>query len=176
MSPRSAFAKDHINISFFEALSTLGTLGAGFTLGVVVQGPPNETTIGWKPSSVTTLAALSSILFVIVVLLSQGLGQLFKFERKTIADGINEPFIRRSLAILSLTLQALVIGAFVFLELVLTAYSPKVGWTGIAITSFLAIIAFALWVGQALNRKPVNRVRKFFAKRLEQLQNISREA
>lgn len=139
----------------FEALSTLGTLGAGFPLVVVVQGVSLPGTAQFNASTVNTWAALSSVLFVLIVLLSQGLSQLFKFDRKSIAAGIHEPFIKRSLAVISLLLQTLVLGAFLFLELVLTAYSPKVGWVGITITSVLALIASALWLGQALGQKPV---------------------
>ena len=123
---------------------------------MVVHGPSSPTPAGFKASTVTTWAAVSSVLFVLTVLLSQGLEQLFKFERKTIADGIDEPFYKRSLAVISLLLQVLVLGAFLFLELVLTAYSPKVGWIGIAFTSVLALIAFVLWLAQAMNKRPVH--------------------
>ena len=53
-------------------------------------------------------------------------------------------------------LQVLVLGAFLFLELVLTAHSPIVGWTGIGFTSFLALIAFVLWFLQAIRRRPLS--------------------
>ena len=59
------------------------------------------------------------------------------------------------MAAISLLLQAQVLGAFVCLELVLTAYSPIVGWIGIGVTSMLALVALALWVLQVMNRNPV---------------------
>ena len=112
---------------------------------------------GFRPSTVNNWAAISSILFVLTVLVSQGCSQLFKFEQGTIADGIDDedPGIRWCLATLSLLLQAQVLGAFLFLELVLAAHSPKVGFVGIALTSFLALIALFLWFLQATGRKPI---------------------
>jgi hypothetical protein len=140
----------------FEALSTLGTLGAGFTLSVAIQHKPSPTPAGFDASTVTTWAAVSSVLFVLTVLVSQGLGQLFKFERKEIADGFDrkDRVVKWLLAGASLLLQGQVLGAFLFLELVLTAYAPTVGWVGIGITSFLALVAFVLWFGQATAKIP----------------------
>ena len=140
----------------FQALSTLGTLGAGFTLAVAIQDKTSPTPAGFDAATVTTWAAVSSILFVLTVLVSQGLGQLFKFERNEIINGVNgkDPFIKWLLAGTSLLLQGQVLGAFLCLELVLTAYASTVGWVGIGITSFLALVAFVLWVGQCTAGDP----------------------
>lgn len=136
----------------------MGTLGAGFTLAVVIQRKESPTPAGFEATTVTTWAALSFVLFVLTVLVSQGLTQLFKFERKDIADRIDDPFIKLFLALISLLLQGQVLGAFVFLELVLTAYASNVGYAGIAITSILALVCLILWFMQAvMNARPVNR-------------------
>ena len=141
----------------FSALSTLGTLGAGFTFSVVVQQSAAENVAGFSPSTVTNFAAISSILFVLTVLVAQGCSQLFKFEQAIIAEGVDEddPCVQWALASLSLLLQAQLLGAFLFLELVLAAHAPTVGWIGIAFTVFLALVALGLWLLQAFNRQPV---------------------
>lgn len=66
---------------------------------------------------VTTWAAISSILFIQTVIVSQGSSQLFKFEQAAIVEGIDEddPCIRWWLSGLSLLLQGHIIGAFLFL-------------------------------------------------------------
>ncbi|KAK3683264.1 hypothetical protein LTR37_020407 [Vermiconidia calcicola] len=144
-------------LGFFGALSTLGTLGAGFTLSVVVQGSNAPSPAGFSPAIVNTWAAVSSVLFVLTVLVCQGCVQLFKFERGSIVEGIDndDHVIKHTLSGLSLLLQVQVLGAFLFLELVLTAHSPVVGGIGIAITSLLALIALCLWALQATGRRPV---------------------
>lgn len=48
----------------------------------------------------------------------------------------------------SFTLQALVVGAFLFLSLGLVAYTKVVGWIAVAITIAAAGIAISLWVKQ----------------------------
>ncbi len=138
-------------------MSTLGTLGAGFTLSVVVQDSDHANRAGFSPSTVNTWAAISSTLFVLTVLVSQGCSQLFKFEQAVIADGVDDedPCIRWPLSALSLLLQAQVLGAFLFLELVITAHTPIVGWIGIGVTTFLAGIAFLLWLQQAMGKKSI---------------------
>lgn len=137
-----------IHDRFLSALSTLGTLGAGFTLSVVVNSPKIPNASGFAPRTVTTWAAISSILFVLTVLVCQGSTQLFKFQNKFIVRGIDhdDHLIKHALAALSLLLETQVLGAFLFLELVLTAHAPVVGWIGVALTGVLALLALWLWV------------------------------
>lgn len=140
----------------------MGTLGAGFTLSVVVLSPPDPDDLNFKrfsPKTVNMFAGISSILFVLTVLVSQGCAQLFRFEQTCIAEGVDndEALVLWSLAGLSLLLQVQVLGAFMFLELVLTAHEPVVGWVGIALTSGLGVIALGLWALQATGRRPVAR-------------------
>lgn len=114
---------------------------------------------------------------MLTVLVSQGFAQFFKFERREIAEHVHHPFIKCFLAATSLVLQTQILGAFLFLELVLTgacardlldsnevcadldvAYAPTVGWVGIGITSVLALVAFVLWLVQAITKgKPLSR-------------------
>ncbi|KAK3054016.1 hypothetical protein LTR09_004792 [Extremus antarcticus] len=145
--------------SFFSALSTLGTLGAGFTLSAVVQSRSTPNKAGFNPDTVATWAAISSVCFVLTVLVCQGCTQLFKFEHKIIIKGIDHDnhAIKHCLAALSLLLETQVLAAFLFLELVLTAHAPVVGWIGIAITSVLALVALYLWALQATRQWPVSR-------------------
>ena len=144
---------------FLTALSTLGTLGAGFTLSVVVNSTNTSNAAGFAPKTVTTWAAVSSILFVLTVLVCQGCTQLFKFQNKFIVRGIDhdDHLIKHSLAALSLLLETQVLGAFLFLELVLTAHAPVVGWNGVAITSILAVLALYLWGLQVMRWWPAKR-------------------
>ena len=97
------------------------------------------------------------MLFILTVLVCQGAGQMFRFEEGSIIEGINndEPAIRWFLAVLALQLQLQVIAAFLFLELVLAAHVPVVGWVGLSLTGVLALLAIFLWVLQATGRKPV---------------------
>lgn len=103
--------------SLFSALSTLGTLGAGFTLSVIVQDSHKPNRAGFKPSTVTTWAAISSLLFIQTVTISQGSSQLFKFEQAAIAEGVeqDDPCVKWWLSGLSLLLEAHIICAFLFL-------------------------------------------------------------
>ena len=139
----------------------MGTLGSGFTLSVVVLSPPPKDLKfkGFSPQTVKKFAAVSSILFVLTVLVSQGCAQLFRFEQNCIAEGVDndEALVLWSLAGLSLLLQVQVLGAFLFLELVLTAHEPVVGWVGIGLTAGLGVVAMGLWGLQATGRKPVAR-------------------
>lgn len=159
-SSKSAVTDVLLTFSLFGALSTMGTLGAGFTLSVVVLSPPDPDNMGYKrfsPHSIDRFGAISSVLFVLTVLVSQGCAQLFRFEQGSIADGLDDDewFITWGLAALSLLLQVQVLGAFVFLQLVLTAYQPVVGWIGIALTSALGMVALGLWLLQATGRRPI---------------------
>ena len=125
---------------------------------MVVQESYQSNAAGFDPSTVNTWAAISSVLFVLTVLVCQGCVQLFKFERDGIVKGIDndDHVIKHSLSALSLLLQTQVLGAFLFLELVLTAHAPMVGWIGLAVTSILALIALCLWALQATGRRPVS--------------------
>lgn len=99
------------------------------------------------------------MLFVFTVLAAQGCAQLFKFEHKAIVRGIDhdDHKIKHGLAALSLLLEVQVLGAFVFLQLVITAHAPSVGGVGIAMTTMLAILAVFLWAVQATRQWPVSR-------------------
>jgi hypothetical protein len=87
-----------------------------------------QTASKFESRTVTTWAAVSSILFVLTVLVSQGCIQLFKFEHKLIVKGIDndDHKIKHFLAAMSLLLEVQVLGAFLFLELVLAAHAPLV--------------------------------------------------
>lgn len=134
--------------SLFTALSTMATHGAGFTLSVVVLSPSGSNDSTYKrfqPKTMTIFVAISSILFVLTALVSQGCAQLFRFEQICIAEGVdnNEPLVLWSLANLSLLLQ------------VLAAHETVVGFVGIALTTCLGIVALVLWGLQTTGRKPV---------------------
>ena len=72
-------------------------------------------------------------------------------------------------------LQTQVIGAFLFLELVLTAHSPKVGYVGVALTSILALVALVLWLLQAFGHRPVATYRRHFVKKPGEDQDVISE-
>lgn len=148
-------------------------------LTVVVQDSHRPNRAGFKPSTLTTWAAISSLLFIQTVIISQGASQLFKFEQAAIAEAVEQedPCVRWWLSGLSLLLQSHIICAFLFLvrvfpagsfrdnthtdifvhiqEMVLAAHVPEVGWYGVATTTIFGFIALLLWFAQATGRKPI---------------------
>ena len=150
-------------LELFNSGSTLGAFFAGFTLNIVVSDSTKH-----KPK-VRTFAAISSLLFVLTVLLCAGSSLAFTFHKELVGKTAAEPtnaaadtrikrfyaWLQRKLlgpngvALLSLTLQLLVLSAVLFFFLVMVAYARVVGWIGVAFTAVALAITLLIWCFQS---------------------------
>lgn len=131
----------------FETGSTLGTLGAGFTVSIVIAPLPEPTSGHFDALKVRKFAATSSLLFVCTVLLCQGGNLVFVFLESAVTNGVKDHKKRVLwlLAAVSFVFQASVLGAFMFFFLVIAGYIWNVGLAGIIIDSILALAALVSW-------------------------------
>lgn len=97
-------------------------------------------------------SAIGAILFVLLVLLCQGLSLLLTFHGKGIAEQYDAKkwCVRFFLAVVSLAFQGLLLAGTMFFCLVVKVYAPATGITAITITGVLMFISLFLWVNQLL--------------------------
>ncbi|KAF2095141.1 hypothetical protein NA57DRAFT_79626 [Rhizodiscina lignyota] len=135
----------------FSSGTTLGSFGAGFTLIIVTQDPSDLKPTTFAPSTVRVFAAISSLLFVLTVLLCQGCKLAFMFQKESIAIALERhscPITKKVLDIVSLALQVFVLTAFLFFSLVILAFVKSVGIIGVAVTGLLVLAAIVVWALQ----------------------------
>ena len=124
--------------NLFYTGSTLGAFFAGFTLNIVVSESAQ------KKARVRHCAAISSLLFVLTVLLCSAFSLAFAFH-----ESIDLRTWRWPLAALSITLQLLVLAAIYFFFQVMLAYAWRTGLVGTGFTVAAAVVAVPVWVWQS---------------------------
>lgn len=131
-------------ISWFETFWTtggsLGTFFAGFSLSIAtsdsVQGIAQD------------YAAISSLLFVLDVLLCSACALLINCRRDEIRDILEGGGWRtNAVSVLSLLLELIFLVAVLFFFLVMKELSYAAGWIGFGFTGVLILAGVGIWVG-----------------------------
>ncbi|EMD85243.1 hypothetical protein COCC4DRAFT_34801 [Bipolaris maydis ATCC 48331] len=133
---------------FLSFVLSLSIFGAS-TFAVIVSEIANPSELGANPrftrETVRTLLGISWLLFIAALYLVAVSMSLLAFRRehaKPSSDGIGKHAWERLGLVASSFIQLLVIAAFLFLSLVLVAYTPAVGWVAVTFTSIAAAFAF----------------------------------
>jgi hypothetical protein len=139
-------------VAWFENLfATGGSLGdffAGFTLNIATSDSTKE--------PARTYAAISSLLFVITVLLCAGCGlgaTLYKPELKEQVTVQGSPSL--TFNAVSLVLQLMLLIAVLFFFLTMMASVKVVGLIGVVFTGIAIVAATGIWVNKFIHRKGV---------------------
>jgi hypothetical protein len=128
---------------FFATIIGVSTLGAGSAFGAIFTDlelkhpPPN-----FNPESVRERLAICWLLFVIALALSGGFASYMVLTKGTIG-GV--PGGLKSLTLLSLLLQLLIVGAFMAASLALMPYG-KVGLGAVILTGIGGALLLIIWV------------------------------
>ena len=135
--------------SFAKGIIGLTTLGASITFSVILSELPDPIAIrSTHPSKLSRKIAfdketvrkfLSVAWLMFVLALGLAMVSLVQLKKKRRAgDGMK---------VLELVLEWLVLAAFMFLALAVSAYVPEVGVAGVAFIAFFALLAFTMWLG-----------------------------
>lgn len=128
--------------SLFTVIVALGTFGTSVTFSYVVSGI-RAPVVHARFSTVEfeVFISLSWLLFLLALAFATLFSTLLAFyNEQAIADWQNPDRAKRLLiqwtaTITTAILYGLVIAAFIFLSLVITAYSPTVGWVACGFTT-----------------------------------------
>ncbi|QDS73239.1 hypothetical protein FKW77_004013 [Venturia effusa] len=146
--------------SFFPAVIVLASFGGSITFSVIPSQLENSHNTRIGNQEVRNFLALAWLFFALA-LGTASTGQLvLTFHRENIekrfqGQGIStERWARQAVWLIcsfpiSLVLQLLVLAAFLFLALVIAAYSPAVGWTAVGFASAGIVGAVPVWFFQS---------------------------
>jgi len=150
--------------SLFTVIVALSTLGASVTFSYVVSGIRTPT--GSHPTFSTkkyeTFMAISWLLFMLDLAVSTLFSTLLTFFKDDAVPDWGSSnlqkrmFIQWSATLATALLYGLTIIAFIFLGLVITAYSAVVGWIAVAFTAAFGLGGFIAIVVQspAFRKRP----------------------
>ena len=133
---------------FFTTVIGIATLGASITFNYILSSPTSPKGKGpFGIDKIQLFLGISWLLFLLA-LACASLGStvltFFKEHWKKDWMGDHGPKSQRDVqlyaTLATATLGALVIAAFVFLCLVVTAYSPIVGWVALGFTSLFGLV------------------------------------
>ena len=139
-------------IKFFDNIIIIASLGAGFSFSIIISDPAKPPAHKrWCLSSddVRFYLAISWALFVFAIGGAVAGSQIFQFYKTTIIKMLNDGTRKTmpiAVSLVSITLQLLVIVAFMLDELVVAAYVDAVGWSTFAITASFGLAAIGSWV------------------------------
>lgn len=133
----------------FQTMIAISTLGTSVTFSFILTG---NTQLGnptgyYREGQIVTFLAISWLLFLLnLAFASLGSTLLTFFKAHWVRDWDGEHGLSSQLEVqlyavfVSGLLGGLIVGAFVFLCLVVVAYSPVVGWIALGFTSWFGLI------------------------------------
>lgn len=138
-------------IKFFDNIIIIASLGAGFSFSIIVSDPadpPGKKRWPLKSGDVRFYLAISWALFVFAIGGAVAGSQVFQFYQTSIIKRLNDGSrtMLNAVSLVSITLQLLVIVAFMLDERVIAAYVGAVGWSTLAITAGFGLAAIVSWV------------------------------
>ena len=151
---------------FLAIVITISIFGASIfaTLVQPLEPPPNPR---WTVSTIRTYMAIAWLLFVlalaaavfsVVQLYSEHTIELQQAAMSNDPQSGRDKVLRgipkwktRTALLVNLITEIFILGAFMFLSLILVAYSEKVGWAAVGLDSFFFLCVFTIW-GQRLYR------------------------
>lgn len=136
--------------SLFTVLVALSTLGASVTFSYVVSGirTPTTTKSGFSNGEYETFMALSWLLFILDLAFATLFSTLLAFyQDQAVAhwqstNKVARSYIQWSATAATALLYGMTIAAFIFLSLVITAYSLVVGWIAVGFTVLFGLGGF----------------------------------
>jgi len=139
--------------SFAKGIIGLTTFGASITFSVVLSDLPDPVPIRthagtklaqkikWDKEMVRRFLSIAWLMFVLA--LGFAIISLVQLKKKmTISSGMK---------LLEILLELLVLSAFMFLALAVSAYVPEVGIAGVGFIAFFALMVLSMWLGSSGN-------------------------
>ncbi|KAK5099546.1 hypothetical protein LTR70_002447 [Exophiala xenobiotica] len=126
----------------FQNIIVVASLCAGFSFSVVVAPLERIQNDHFTVQQVNTAVAVSWLLFVLAVTLSSAFSSFFYFDERKLGEKLTGQcrWTHSWMALVSLTVQELVLGGFLAASVDVAAFSKNVGYTTIGITIIAAII------------------------------------
>ena len=142
--------------NFFRTITAIATLGASITFAKIVQTPvPPFHDYGFSTKGVQYLIALSWLFFVLALGLTSFFASALSLWRPQAvrAFGTQNGSERRKVlwyaTAVSASLFTLAIIAFIFISLVVVAYTGPVGWVAVVFTIISALLGFGSIIWQS---------------------------
>lgn len=142
--------------AFFTAILSISTLGASLTFNYILNGSLRTPPAGsaFTKTHLQTFVALAWLFFVLALASAAAFQTLLKFYGEVLKAAWDRGGRGRKGAqwvgmAVSALLYGLVITAFTFLSLIVTAFTPAVGWTAVGFTGAFAIGGFGSILYQA---------------------------
>ena len=137
-------------IKFLDNIIIIASLGAGFSFSIIISDPappPVDKTWPLTSDDVRFYLAVSWTLFVFAIGGAVTGSQLLLSNSGSIVTMLNDGTrtMPIALSLVSITLQLLVIVAFMLDERVIAAYVDAVGWSTFAITGGFGLMAIVYW-------------------------------
>ncbi|EXL65641.1 hypothetical protein FOPG_18140 [Fusarium oxysporum f. sp. conglutinans race 2 54008] len=132
-------------LSFVVTVTIFGAAIFTVVISEIVDPSTISSNAKFDKQTVRTFLAISWLLFVVALGLAAFSMSTFYAEREKAGGGFSEEQIRkwRPWGILaSFMLQIMIIVAFLFLSLVLVAYTEGVGWVAVALSGVAVIVSF----------------------------------
>lgn len=152
----------------FTTGGSLGSFFAGFTLSIV-SSTANSDQANDKEAG--RHAAISSLLFVLTVLVCTACGLGYAFHKETIDGKMNDrngtyfgkfTSIQLFMSAFSIAMQEVVLAAVLFFFLTMRAYAKVTGWVGIGFTIVCMAFAVGVWALQTFQELDwMKRVRSY---------------
>lgn len=156
MSAQSAETINSFFTAYFTAILSICTLGASITFNYILNGnfrAPSPDS-HFNKSELQTFIALAWLFFILGLAFTAACQTLLKFYGTQLKQAWQSRGRRQRLAqwvgmIVSALLLTFVIAAFMFISLIVTAYTAGVGWTAVAFTCIFGIFGLASIIYQA---------------------------
>ena len=138
---------------FFDNIIIIASLGAGFSFSIIISdpaAPPVNKRWPLTSDDVRFYLAVSWSLFVFAIGGAVAGSLLFLFHKTTITTGLDDGTnaMPNVISLVSITLQLLVIVAFMLDVRVIAAYVDAVGWSTFTITAVFGLAAIVLWASK----------------------------
>ncbi|RDW66639.1 hypothetical protein BP5796_09388 [Coleophoma crateriformis] len=142
--------------NFFKTIVGVCTLGASITFAKIVQTPVTPwTDYGVSKDTVQNYLAISWLCFILdLVITSFAASALSLYRPQAIkyfgtVDSRERRIVAWYATLVSATLFGLLIAAFIFLCLVVAAYTGSIGWAGVGFCVFFGLLGFGSIVWQS---------------------------
>ncbi|KAI4150134.1 MAG: hypothetical protein LQ340_004245 [Diploschistes diacapsis] len=136
--------------NFFTAIIGISTLGASLTFSKIIQAPVQPwIDYGVGADSVQLYMSISWLLFLLALVITSALASLLSLYRPQAVDAFGTKIHEWKTRVMwvatftSLLLITLIFGSFIFLSLVVVAYSGPVGWITLGCSIFFGVLAIA---------------------------------
>ena len=142
--------------NFFKTVTAVSTLGASITFSKIVQTPVTPwVDYGISKETIQNNLSLSWLFFVLDLAITSFAASALSLYRLQAVQyfGTSDSRERRIVmwwaALTTTVLLSLLIAAFIFLGLVVAAYSGPIGWFAVAFTAFYGAICLATVIWQS---------------------------